>query len=71
MWWKNEFRRQNSSSIYYVTFLVYFLKMASSVGRDTMNSDVAGLILTLFTIKEKKGVSHVQEPVKLTHLKQQ
>ena len=34
-----------------------------------MNSEVAGSILPVFLVKEKKGFSHVQEPVKLNHLK--
>ena len=54
MWWKNEFRRQNSSSIYYVTFLVYFRTMASQTGREIMNSEVAGSILTVFPAKINK-----------------
>ena len=33
-----------------------------------MNSEVAGSILTVFT-RKKKGFSHVQESVKLNHLK--
>ena len=36
-----------------------------------MSSEVAGLILTVFPGKKEKkeGFSHVQEPVKLNHLK--
>ena len=45
--------------------------MASTAGREIMNSEVAGSILTVFPRqrKKKKGFSHVQEPVKLNHLK--
>ena len=34
-----------------------------------INSEVAGSILTDFSRKNKKMGYHVQEPVKLTHLK--
>ena len=44
--------------------------MASTAGREVMNSEVAGSILTVFPQKKKKkGFSHVQEPVKLNNLK--
>ena len=48
----------NSSSIICCsTFFVYFLTMASTAGREIMNSEVAGSILTVFpTGKEKKGI---------------
>ena len=42
--------------------------MASQTGRETMNSEIAGSILTAFPVR-KKGLSHVKEPVKLNHLK--
>ena len=57
---------------YSVTFLVYFLTMASQTGCEIMNTEVAGSILTAFLVyqvKEKKGLSHVQEPAKLNPLK--
>ena len=44
--------------------------MASQAGREVMNSEeVAGSIPTVIPTKEKRqnGISHVQEPVKLTH----
>ena len=62
---------ENRGSICCVTFLVYFLTMASQTGYEIMNSEVAGSILTVFPVKGKKkeGFSDVQKPVKLTHLK--
>ena len=36
--------------------------------REIMNSEVAGLTLTVFPVTRKKGFCHVQEPVKLNHL---
>ena len=62
----------NSSGTFYVTFLVYFITMASQTGCEIMDSEVAGSILTVFAVKKKrkkKGFSHVQEPVQLNHLK--
>ena len=42
-WWKDEFRRQKlGGSICCVTFSVYFLTMASQIGCEIMNSEVAG-----------------------------
>ena len=52
-----------------MTFLVYFLTKASQTGYEIMNSEVAGSILTVFPVKNEKRFSHVQEPVKLNHLK--
>ena len=45
--------------------------MVLQTGCEIMNSEVAGSILTVFPRKrrQKKGFSHVQEPVKLNHLK--
>ena len=64
---KTGLKGKNSSSICYVTFLIYFLTMASQIGCDFMNSEVAGSIFTVFPVKRKKGISRVQEPVKLTN----
>ena len=42
-----------------VTFLVHFLTMASTAGREIMNGEVAGSILTVFPVKrKKKGFFH-------------
>ena len=57
----------NSSSICYVTFLVYFT-IALQPGCDVINSQVACSIFRLS--RNQKGVSHVQKPVKLNQLKQ-
>ena len=38
LWWKTGLEGNISSSITYVTFLVYFLTMASSAGREITNS---------------------------------
>ena len=47
----------NSSSIRCATFLVYFLTIASSTGREIMISEIAGSILTVFPRKRrKKGI---------------
>ena len=35
---KTSLEGNNSGSVYYVTFLVYFLTMASSAGREITNS---------------------------------
>ena len=45
---KTSLEGNHSSSICCVTFLVYFLTTASTAGRDIMNSEVAGSILTGF-----------------------
>ena len=37
-----------------LTFLVYFLSMASQTGREIVNSEVAGSILTVFPVKRRK-----------------
>ena len=37
-----------------MTFLVYFLTIASQTGYEIMNSEVAGSILTVFPVKRKK-----------------
>ena len=52
---------ENSSSICYVTFLVYLLAMASQTGCEIMNSEVAGSILAVLPVKRRKklGFSHV------------
>ena len=42
--------------------------MASQAGCEIINSEVVGSIPTVIPIKEKKRISHVQEPVKFTHL---
>ena len=51
---KTSFEGNSSSSICCSTFLVYFLAMASSAGREIMNSEVAGSILTVFPRQIKK-----------------
>ena len=51
---KTSLEGNNSSSICYVTFLVYFLTMASSAGREIMNGEVVGSILAVFPVKRKK-----------------
>ena len=67
---KTSLEGNNSSSICYVTFLVYVLTMASQKGREIIDSEVAGSILAVFpAVKRNTEFSHVQEPVKLNHLK--
>ena len=51
---KTSLEGNNSSSVCYVTFLVYFLTMALQTGCEIMNSEVAGSILTVFPEKIKK-----------------
>ena len=46
----------NSRSICYGTFFVYFLTMASTAGCEIMNSEVAGSTLTVFPVKRKNGI---------------
>ena len=60
---------KKSSSICYATFLVYFLTMASSAGREIMNSEVAGSILTVFSVKRKKGIFSCSRTCKTQPLK--
>ena len=45
---KTSLEANNSSNICFVTILVYFLTMASTAGREIMNSEIAGSILTVF-----------------------
>ena len=49
-----EFRRQTSGSICWVTFVVYFLIMASTAWRENMNNEVAGSISTVIHSHNKK-----------------
>ena len=67
-----EGNNSSSSIICCATFVVYFLTMASTAGRETMDSEVAGSYLIVFPRKrrrKKQGFSDVQKPVKLNHLK--
>ena len=57
---KTSLEGNGSSSICDVTFLVYFLTMASQAGCEIMNSEVAGSILTVFPVR-KKGIFVFQE----------
>ena len=66
---KTSLEGNNSGSVYYVTFLVYFLTMASSAGREIMNSEVAGSILTVFPIKRKNGIFSCSRTCKTQPLK--
>ena len=54
--WKSSVEGNNSGGISCATYLVYFLTMASTAGREIMNREVAGSILTVFPIKTKKGI---------------
>ena len=60
---KTSLEGENSSSICYVTFFVYFLTMASQTEYELLNSEVAGSILAVFPVKAKKKSSHLQEAV--------
>ena len=51
---KTSLEGENSSSICYVTFLVYFLTMASQAGCEIMNGEVVGSIVAVFPQKIKK-----------------
>ena len=57
---------------YSVTFLVYFLTMASQTGCEIMNTEVAGSILTAFLVyqvKKKKDYLTFKNLQNSTHLK--
>ena len=67
---KTSLEGNNSSSICCVTFLVYFLTMASTAGREIMNSEVAGSILAVFPVKrKKKGIFSCSRTCKTQPLK--
>ena len=53
---ENEFVRKAKTrgSICYISFLVQFIAMASQTGREIMNCEVAGSIVTVFAAKRKK-----------------
>ena len=51
---KTSLEDNNSSGISYVTFLVYFLTMASQTGCDIMNIEVTGSILSVFPEERNK-----------------
>ena len=53
---KTSLEGNNSSSICYVTFLVYFVTMVSQTGCEIMNSEVAGSILAVLPVKIKKEI---------------
>ena len=54
---KPSLERENSKTVVVALFLVYFLTMASQTGREIMNSEVAGSILTVFPAKKRrKGI---------------
>ena len=67
---KTSLEGSNSSCVRHVTSFVFLLIMASQTGCEIMNSEVAGSILAVFpAVKRNTEFSHVQEPVKLNHLK--
>ena len=57
---KTSLEGKNSSSLCYVTFLVYFLTMASQTGCDIMNNEVAGSTLAVFAVRWE-GFSDVRK----------
>ena len=65
---RKHFKGKNSSSICCATFLVYFLRRASTAVREMMEQGGHGFDARRLSHRERKnGISHVQEPVKLTH----